>query len=152
MQQHLERLNDTDTRARIEAMAAFYGGGDAALTALLTGLAHPSLESRWRSAAALGWMHDDRAIDALAAVFAHEGYEVTINAAWALGEIGSPAAVEVLLQVVHAGDHIFADVRYVAALALARMGQSDRLRDSLSDKPEAVYRVAHAALAAYHYI
>jgi hypothetical protein len=43
-------------------------------------------------------------------------------------------------------------VRYNAALGLARLGQADTLRQSLAGTPEAVYRVAHAALAAYEYI
>ncbi len=152
MQHLINNLNHADLRQRLEAAAALVKAGQAAFDPLVTALDDENVEIRWRAAAALGWLGDARAIDALARRGVGEGYEVKYNITWALGQIGDAAAIQPLLEIVHAGETESPDVRYNAALALARLGQAKTLRQSLLDTPEAVYRVAHAALATYEYI
>jgi HEAT repeat protein len=152
MQQWIDQLNHPELRNRLEAAARLMNGGPESVDPLLDALNHVAVEIRWRAAAALGWIGDPRAIPALVKRGDGEGYEVKYNITWALGQIGDPAAIQPLLQIVHAGDQESPDIRYNAALALARLGQADTLRESLVGSPEAVYRVAHAALAAYEYI
>lgn len=152
MQQSIDNLNHPTLRTRLEAAAALMDAGTGALDLLVAALDHEQVEVRWRAAAALGWIGDPRAIPALVRRGIGEGYEVKYNITWALGQIGDTAAIQPLLDIVHAGDHESPDIRYNAALALARLGQAGTLRQSLVDSPEAVYRVAHAALAAYEYV
>ncbi|MEO8606390.1 MAG: HEAT repeat domain-containing protein [Chloroflexota bacterium] len=152
MQQWIADLNHPELRQRLEAAAQLMNGGQQSIDPLLAALNHEEVEIRWRAAAALGWIGDPRVIPALAQRGDGEGYEGKFNIVWALGQIGDAAAIQPLLAIVHAGDDESPDIRYNAALALARLGQADTLRQSLEGSPEAVYRVAHAALAAYEYI
>jgi HEAT repeat protein len=152
MQQLIAQLNHPELRQRLEAAAQLMKGGQKSVDSLLDALNHAEVEIRWRAAAALGWIGDARAIPALVKRGDGEGYEGKFNIVWALGQIGDAAAIQPLLAIVHAEESESPDIRYNAALALARLGQADRLRQSLEGSPEAVYRVAHAALAAYEYI
>ena len=152
MQQLIANLNHPELRQRLEAATQLMNGGQKSIDPLLNALNHESVEIRWRAAAALGWIGDPRAIPALVKRGDGEGYEVKYNITWALGQIGDAAAIDPLLEIVHAGEHESPDIRYNAALALARLGQADTLRQSLEGSPEAVYRVAHAALATYEYV
>lgn len=152
MNQIIEPLGNTDLRICLETARDLMDAGDSSLDVLIAELDHANMEVRWRAAAALGWIGDPRAIPALVRRGMGEGYEVKFNIVWALGQIGDMSAVTPLLEIVHAGDGESPDIRYSAALALARLGQADTLRQSLVGSPEAVYRVAHAALAAYEYL
>ena len=152
MQHLIDNLDHPNLRQRLEAAAALVKAGQAAFDLLVTALDDERMEVRWRAAAALGWIGDARAITPLARRGVGEGYEVKYNITWALGQIGDAAAIQPLLDIVHAGETESPDVRYNAALGLARLGQADTLRQSLVGTPEAVYRVAHAALATYEYI
>jgi HEAT repeat protein len=149
MQQIIEQLAAPDLRARLEAAAALMTEGSAALDWLLPALDHPVEEIRWRAATVLGWIGDARAIEPLYRRGQHEDYAVKYNVAWALGQINDPAAIPHLMEIVLAGESESPDVRYNAAMALARLGQTERLAQALVGTPEPVYRVAHAALASY---
>jgi len=151
MQHLIEQLNHPHLRPRLEAAAALMDAGSDSLDVLIAALDHEQVEIRWRAAAALGWIGEARAIPALVKRGAGEGYEAKYNITWALGQIGDRAAIEPLLDIVHGGESESPDIRYNAALALARLGQAETLRQSLVGSPEAVYRVAHAALAVYEY-
>ncbi len=148
----IEHLDNADLRIRLQTARDLMDEAETALDLLITALDHPSLEVRWRAAAALGWIGDPRAIPSLVRRGMGEGYEVKFNIVWALGQIGDVSAVTPLLEIVHAGEDESPDIRYNAALALARLGQADTLRHSLVGSPEAVYRVAQSALAAYEYL
>jgi bilin biosynthesis protein len=152
MQQFVENLNHPNLRQRLEAAAHLMKGGAAALEPLIDALNHEQVEVRWRAAAVLGWIGDPRAIPPLVKRGIGEGYEVKFNITWALGQIGDASVIQPLLDIVHGAESESPDIRYNAALALARLGQADTLRQSLIGSPEPVYRVAHAALAAYEYV
>ena len=152
MQHLIDNLSHPNLRQRLEAAATLMNAGQAAFNPLVAALDHENVEVRWRAAAALGWLGDGRAIQPLVRRGSGEGYEVKFNVVWALGQVGDSGAIQPLLEIIHAGESESPDVRYNAALALARLGQAETLRRSLVGTAEPVYRVAHAALAAYEYI
>jgi HEAT repeat protein len=147
----VEDLNHTQTRVRIETADAFMQTGTTALPTLLAALEHPALEVRWRAAAAAGWIGSPEAIPAIIQLCHDNVYESQFNCTWALGQIGDSAAIPYLLDVLHGGEEIVPDIRYNAALALARLGSTEVLRDALKDTSHPTYRVAHAALGAARY-
>jgi HEAT repeat protein len=153
MQEIIARLNDPDTQARIQAAAELRACGEAALRPLADALT-PGLpeEMRWRAAAALGWMGDPRSLDALIGQLDGAEYELKFNLVWALGQLGSPDAIPALRDVVWMEGEKEHDIRYVAALSLARLGQADLLRASLDTEHEQVYRIVHAALETAKYL
>jgi HEAT repeat protein len=152
MQHLIEQLDDPNPRKRHEAVNDLLSNGAAAFSPLVEALNHEDVEIRWRAVTVLGWMGDPRAISPLVKRAVGEGYEAKVNIVWALGQIGDASAVSPLLEIVHAGETELPDIRYTAALALARLGQAGALRESLVGSPESVYRVANAALAAYEYV
>jgi HEAT repeat protein len=153
MQEIIARLNDPDTQARIQAAAELRACGEAALLPLANAITpgHPE-EMRWRTAAALGWMGDPRSLAALIGQLDGAEYELKFNLVWALGQIGSPDAIPALRDVVWMEGEKEHDIRYVAALSLARLGRADLLRASLDTDHEQVYRIVHAALETARYL
>jgi len=152
----IEQLGAPELRTRLEAAAALMAQGSAALDLLIPALDHTVEEVRWRAATVLGWIGDARAIEPLYRRGKHEDYAVKYNVAWALGnvawalgQIGDAAAIPHLMEIVHAGESESPDVRYNAAMALARLGQTTQLQESLVGTAEPVYRVAHAALVSF---
>lgn len=145
-------FNHPELQTRIEAAAALRAQGSAALPTLISALAHPQEEVRWRAAATIGYLGDPAGIPALIAAGQGAAYELKINCVWGLGQIGSADAIPALVEIVHAEDSEAPDIRYDAALALLRLGRADELRQALQSDAEATYRVAHAALAAAPYL
>lgn len=144
----IRQLDDPDPLARMLAGGDLADAGSAAVEPLIAALASPSVETRWRAAAALGWLGDPAAVPALAARLTADGYDVQINAAWALGQIGNVRAAPALLAVVSAPGDADPDVRYVSALALSRLGADAALEGALAAGSPAAFRAAHAARAA----
>jgi HEAT repeat protein len=149
MDQLIENLNHAELRVRLEAWRDLVNRGAESLHSLIAALDSDIVEIRWRAAAALGWIGDARAIQPLVRRGHGEGYEAKYNIVWALGQIGHADAITPLMEIIHAGDTELPDIRYNAALALARLGQADTLHQSLVGSPEPVHRVAQAALTAY---
>ncbi|MCB9457877.1 MAG: HEAT repeat domain-containing protein [Anaerolineaceae bacterium] len=151
IRQWVADLNHVEPLRRWQAMVALREGGAAAVPALVVALRHAEVEVRWRAAVLLGWVGDASAIEPLSALLG-EGYEVKINAVWALGQVADTAAQPWLLDTLRNAGENEPDIRYVAALALARQHQLTALEDALRSDDLPVYRVAHAALAAAAYL
>jgi HEAT repeat protein len=145
----IDDLNHADLRVRIETAEAFIQAG--AIADVIAAFTHPELEVRWRAAAAAGRMGRKEAIPGLVDLSRGAVYEIKFNCIWALGHIGETGVIPYLLEILHAGEDESPDIRYNAALALARLGQSSALQDALKDASHPAYRVAHAALGASHY-
>lgn len=152
MAYRIEDLNHTETRKRIEAMSAFRQMGEGALPELVAAFEHPALEVRWRAAATLAWLGSAKAVQPLVTLNQGAIYEIKINCTWAMGQINDASAVPHLLSILHAGEDESPDVRYAAALGLARLGQHDALRAAMEDSSPEAYRVAHAALLSAAYL
>ena len=149
----LTDLNHDHMRVRYQTMQAFISAGQSSLPALQAALTPDhDKEIRWRAAAALAWIGDPAVIPALVQASHGAGYELKYNCIWGLGQIGDPTAIPALQAIVDADDSESPDVRYNAALALLRLGQSASLHAGLNSHAEATYRVAHAALAAAPYL
>jgi HEAT repeat protein len=147
----VEDLNDAEVCIRIETTQALVEAGRVALPTLIAALEHPELEVRWRAAAAAGWVGESEAIPALIRLCRDVTYESQFNCTWALGQIGDPSAIPYLLEILHGGEEILPDIRYNAALALARLGSMEALEEALNDASHPAYRVAYAALGAARY-
>jgi HEAT repeat protein len=147
----IEALNHPDLRIRIETAEAFIQSGSAALPLLIDAFNHPELEIRWRAAAAVGRMGAREAAAPLVALSQGAVYEIKFNCMWALGHIGDTRVIPDLLAVLQAGEDESPDIRYNAALALARLGESRALKAAVNDATHPAHRVAHAALAAAEY-
>ncbi len=145
----IEDLNHPDLRVRIESAEMLIKAG--ALTEIISAFNHAELEVRWRAAAAAGRMGMKEAIPGLVELSRGAVYEIKFNCIWALGHIGESNVIPYLLEILHAGDDESPDIRYNAALALARLGHSSALQDALSDAAHPAHRVAHAALGAARY-
>jgi HEAT repeat protein len=145
----IEDLNHPDLRIRIETAEALIQAGASA--ALIAAFDHPELEVRWRAAAAAGRLGVREAVPALVALSRGAVYEIKFNCMWALGKIGDSSVVPYLLDILHAGEDESPDIRYNAALALARLGQQNALHHALKDPSHPAFRVAHAALGAAGY-
>jgi HEAT repeat protein len=149
MQHHIENLHHPNLQTRLEAASALMTGR--AIGPLLGALEHRDDEVRWRSAAILGWLENPRVVPALLNMLPGASYEVKFNAMWALGQIADSDIIEPLTALIRAPGDADPDIRYLAALALARLGEVDILHQSLDDG-ESAYRVAHAALATFQYM
>jgi HEAT repeat protein len=148
----LETLNHELLRERYAAQAAFIAAGQDSIPLLTAGLAPTNPEEiRWRAAAALVWIKDVAVIPALEQAAVGAEYELKYNCIWGLGQLADPATIPYLMAIVNADDRESPDVRYNAALALARLGQAESLRPALESTTEATYRVAHGALATARY-
>jgi HEAT repeat protein len=148
----LEQLNHESLQERYAAQATFIAAGQDSIPVLTAGLAptYPE-EIRWRSAASLVWINDVVVIPALEQAAQGAEYELKYNCIWGLGQLADPVAIPYLMAIVNADDRESPDVRYNAALALARLGQAESLRPALESTTEATYRVAHGALATARY-
>lgn len=106
---------------------------------------------RYQASVQLGLFNAPHAIDTLMHLLVTCGdWGVRHNCAWALGQMRVKKAVMHLSQVI-ARDDEDEQVRYVAALALIRIGTQsalDQLHTHTQDKRDAVRRAALAALAA----
>lgn len=141
-----EHLNHSDLRQRLEASSALIHEGQQAVPSLTEALQQSDIETQWRAAAVLGIIKAASAIPALVKRSDGAGYEVKLNCVWALGEIGDVNGVQPLMEIVYAGEEESPDIRYAAALALIRLGQSQALQGVLEDASGLAYRVVHAAL------
>jgi len=145
----IEDLNHPDLRVRIETAQALIEAD--ALTEIIAAFDHAELEIRWRAAAAAGRIGMKEAVPGLVALSRGAVYEIKFNCMWALGQIGEVSVIPYLLDILHADEEESPDIRYNAALALARLGQSGVLQEALNDASHPAYRVAHAALGAARY-
>ncbi len=151
MSQWMADLNHAEHLRRWQAMVALWQQGAAAFPVLMQGLHHTEAEVRWRAAVLLGWIGDARAVPSLAGLL-NEGYEVKINAVWALGHIGDAAVVPRLLDILYAEGDALPDIRYVAALALVRLGHLAAIQTSLTSEHLPTFQAAHAALSTSLYL
>lgn len=147
----IEDLNHPETRVRIETAQAFIKEGIASLPVLIAAFENPDPEIRWRAAAAAGWIGATSAVTALVKLSRDVLYETQFNAMWALGQIGDTSVVPYLLEILHADETESPDIRYNAALALARLGSLEALQAASLDATHVAYRVAHSALGAARY-
>ena len=142
----IDYLNDSDLWVRLEASKALVLSGLDAEAALNEAISRLDIETQWRAAAILGIVKAVDSIPALVKLSDGAGYEVKLNCVWSLGEIGDENGVAPLMAIVNAGEDESPDIRYAAALALIRLGQSAALEARLQDTTGLAYRVVHAAL------
>ncbi len=151
MSPNIEDLNHSDVRVRIMTAQQFIEAGDVAIPALTAALEHPSAEVRWRAAAAAGYTQNAAVIPALLKLNQTDLYETQFNCTWALGNLGDPRALPMLLELLNGAETPSPDIRYNAALALARLGQMGALREAAQNPTHLAYRVARTALVAANY-
>lgn len=148
----VEKLIDTNARARLQAHDALVDLGVSAVPSLLETLHSPDIELRWRSAWVLGDMATEAspAIAALTEALQDEDGQVRMYAVLALGSIGTPAksAVPSLMAALQDREEY---VRIYAARALRQIGAEAKvamspLVNALKDKNPRVRKNAALAL------
>lgn len=101
--------------------------------------------ARCNAAVQVGVSGDARAVPVLIAAMRDPNWGVRGNAAWAAGNAGLADCIPALADRLTANGED-EQVRYVAALALARLGALAVLREHSTHAHEAVRRAAAAAL------
>lgn len=119
MQTLIQQLSHDDASARIHAEHALIHAGDPLpLIALLDDAAAPK-EGRWRAAAILGDLADERALDALINALTDADPEVRNWAAWALCALNHPVALDALTTIILDGI-VDEQIPFMAGLGLIR--------------------------------
>ncbi|KQC05505.1 MAG: hypothetical protein APR53_07440 [Methanoculleus sp. SDB] len=120
---------------------------EANVRGLIAGLSSRDMETRYRSAIALGDLRTGEAVQALSQALHDENSGVRWEAAEALGKIGKPA----ISALIGALDDPDADLRWRAALALGEIGDEEVIAPlvlALGDPDEYVRSRAVVSLAA----
>jgi hypothetical protein len=120
---------------------------EANVRGLIAGLSSHDMETRYRSAVALGDLRDEGAVPALSKALHDENSGVRWEAAEALGKIGKPA----MSALIGALDDPDEDLRWRAALALGEIGDEEVIAPlvlALGDPDEYVRSRAVVSLAA----
>jgi HEAT repeat protein len=142
---------DKDLFVRREAKLAFGKIGPAAVTPLIELLKDNDWLVRWSAVVALGNIGADAAIavPAITDLFKEKGRPSPYDAVWAVSLIGSPAAIELLIELLSDGRR---NVRVQAAMGLGRLGPKAKaaipsLVDLLKEKGLDILWAAATALA-----
>ncbi len=145
--QLIEKLNDRDSRVRLQAVGDLERIGALAVEHLITALKHADWNVRERAAEALGEIKDPRAVEPLIATLEDADSRVRSSVAKALGEIKDPRAVEPLFAALADGD-ISIRVTWSAAMSLRKIGAPvvELLIAALKDPDSRVRRSAAYAL------
>ncbi|NWF70319.1 MAG: HEAT repeat domain-containing protein [Chloroflexi bacterium] len=141
-------LRAGDTLAKIAAADALAALGAPAVPALLETLGSGDAETRWRAAAALGWIDDSRSSAPLLALLHESDWSLRHSALWALA-MKRDASISAGLFAVLLDASSEEQIRYLAAMGLAHQQQdalTNRLRALAQDDNELLRRPANAAL------